>query len=122
MAALLQAQADAQPTSTRSDLDTLQQMGVVQVPSTTTVGPYSVQPPLASVVDNSAVLQRLTELEALVQGGFDKITSRLADTGVISVSAIQTPPILIPTAPPLQKGGRRRRTRRSKRKLRARSK
>jgi len=110
MAALLQAQADAQPTSTLSDIDALQQMGVVQTPPTTTVAPYSVQPPLAGVVDNSAVLQRLTELETLVKTGFSEITGKLANT-MISVSAIPAP----------TRGGRRTR-RRQKRKSKMRSK
>ena len=120
MAALLQAQADAQPTPTLSDLDTLQQMRVIQIPSTTTMGSYSIQPPLTGVVDNSAVLQRLAELESLVKTGFNEITSKLANT-VISVSATPAP-ILASAHVPIKGGGRRHKTKRSKRKLKMRSK
>jgi len=62
------------------------------------------QPPLQGVADNSAVLQRITELEALVKSGFDRINSKLANT-VISVSA---------TPVSAQRGGRKK-TRRSRR-------
>jgi len=121
MAALLQAQTDAQPT-TPSNTEALQQMGAIQPPViTTTTNPYATQPPLTGAVDNSAILQRLAELETLVKNGFDKIAGKLSNT-VISVSAI---PTLVPTAVPAtltQMGGKRRKTRRSKRKQGARSK
>ena len=100
MADLLQAQADAQPTPTISDMEALEQLSVIPAPSTTTLGPYSVQPALQGVVDNSAVLQRLTELETMIQGGFDKITAKLANTMI--------------TASTKQMGGKRRKTRHRK--------
>jgi hypothetical protein len=66
------------------------------------------QPPLQGVADNSAVLQRITELETLVKSGFDRINSKLANT-VISVSAT---PMAAPVS--AQRGGRKK-TRRSRR-------
>ena len=99
MADLLQAQADAQPTPTISDMEALEQLSVIPAPSTTTLGPYSVQPALQGVVDNSAVLQRLTELETMIQSGFDKITGKLANTMITAA---------VPTAVPAagQNGGK----------------
>jgi hypothetical protein len=99
MAALLQAQADAQPTTTISDIDSLQQLGVIQVPSTTT-NPYSVQPALKGATSSDAVLQRLTEIETMIKNGFDKIASKLANTMIMAKS---------------QGGGKRRRSTKKRR-------
>jgi len=113
MADLLQAQADAKPTSTISDMEALERMSVIQEPSTTTLAPYSVQPALNGVVDNSAVLQRLTEMETMIQGGFDKIAAKLANTMIKAAEPAVT-----------HAGGRRlsAKRRKSKRKYRTRSK
>ena len=103
--ALLDAQADAQPTSTVSDIENLEALGVIQIPSTTTANPYLSQPPLQGVVDNSAVLQRLTELEEKIKEGFDSVSSKLANTMITVASA----------PPSTQRGGRTRRSKKTRR-------
>jgi len=74
------------------------------------------QPPLEGVADNSAVLQRLSELESVVKSGFDRITSKLANTVISTPASIPAvaPPIMPSRFSAIKTGGRRK-TKRSKR-------
>jgi hypothetical protein len=90
MDALAALQAQTNPSD--KDAALLQQMGIISTTSSsTTTNPYS-----QSVTDNSAILQRLTELGTKIDNMGAQIMGKLSNT------------------PVALKGGRRRKTRRHK--------